>query len=216
VLLCTSGGLMCAASWQRWGDACPWGAVDGPSCLSRQDHRYDFVFPSTPWEPVGDAAQLAGSSMLVLALAFALLPWALRGRRPGVVSLAGVAVAVLALGATGVATLRSGLDGSVVHPVGSGMFLFLWLAVPPVLLGSLSVAARGWSRAASILLVLATPLVAELSYAVGPYDARPWWEAISGLLTVMAGLCLLAASASSSRSRAPRGAVPDGPRAAVS
>ena len=33
--------------------------------------------------------------------------------------------------------------------------------------------------------------MAAFSYAVGPYDARPWWEAVSGLLLVGAGLCLV-------------------------
>ena len=76
----------------------------------------------------------------------------------------------------------------------------MWLLVPPVLLVRFAVAARGWALAAAVWLVLATPLVAAFSYAVGPYDAQPWWEAISGLLTATAGLCLLGAAAFSSRS----------------
>ena len=71
----------------------------------------------------------------------------------------------------------------------------------PVLLVRFAVAARGWTLAAAVWLVLATPLVAAFSYAVGPYDAQPWWEAISGLLTATAGLCLLGAAAFSRRSR---------------
>lgn len=70
VLLGASGALMYAASSQRWADACPWGAVAGDVerelCTSRQDHVYDFVAPSAPWEPVGHTAQLAGWSLLVL------------------------------------------------------------------------------------------------------------------------------------------------------
>jgi hypothetical protein len=201
VLLGASGALMYVASWQRWGGACPWGDVDGTLCTSRQDHRFDFVAPTAPWEPVGDAAQLAGWSLLVLALAFVLLPWALIGRRPGLVSAVALVGTVLALGAVGVATLRSGLNGSVVHPTSSDLALYVWLLVPPVLLIRFAVAARGWSLAAAVWLILATPLVAAFSYAVGPYDAQPWWEAISGSLTATAGLCLLAAAAFSSRSR---------------
>ena len=77
----------------------------------------------------------------------------------------------------------------------------VWLLVPPVLLVRFAWSARGWARAATVWLVLATPLVATLSYAVGSYDARPWWEAISGTLTATAGLCLLGAVATSGRSR---------------
>ncbi len=193
VLLAASGALMYTASWQRWAGACPWGDVDSKLCSTRQDHLYDFVAPTAPWEPVGDAAQLAGWSLLVLALAYVLLPWApaLTGRRPGVVSAAALVGAVLALGAVGVATLRSGLAGSVVHPISNDLALYVWIFVPPALLVRFAVAARGWPLAATIWLVLATPLVAAFSYALGPYDAQPWWEAISGLLTATAGLCLL-------------------------
>ena len=81
-----SGALMYTASWQRWAGACRWGDAESNRCLSRQDHLYDFVAPTGPWEPVGDAAQLAGWSLLFLAFAFDLLPWALTGRRPGVYS----------------------------------------------------------------------------------------------------------------------------------
>jgi peptidoglycan/LPS O-acetylase OafA/YrhL len=107
----------------------------------------------------------------------------------------------------GVANLRSGLTGSVVHPIADnviadGLTGFAWFLVPPILLVRFAVAARGrWPLAAAVWLVLATPLVAAFSYAVGPYDTQPWWEAISGLLTAIAGLCLLGAAAFSSRSR---------------
>ena len=201
MLLGASGALMYAASWQRWAGACPWGDAESGRCLDPQDHRYDFLAPSAPWEPVGNAAQLAGWSLLVLALAFALLPWALTGRRPGVFSAIALVGAVLALCAVGVATLRSGLAGSVVHPITGSLALFVWLFVPPVLLIRFAVAARGWSLAAAVWLVLASPVVAAFSYAVGPYDAQPWWEGISGLLTASAGLCLLGAAAFGSRSR---------------
>ncbi|ANH36757.1 hypothetical protein I601_0304 [Nocardioides dokdonensis FR1436] len=202
-LLVVSGALMSAASWRRWAGACPWGDMDSDRCLERQDHLYDFVAPGAPWEPLGDAAQLAGWSLLVLAAAFVLLPWALSGRRPGVVTAVAQVGVVLATTAVGVATLRSGLAGVVVDPVGGDLAVRVWLFLPPVLLVHLAVVARGWDRAAAVLLVLATPLVAGLTYAVGTYDARPWWEAVSGLLVMAAGLCLVVASVSRARDRAP-------------
>ena len=39
---------------------------------------------------------------------------------------------------------------------------------------------RGWPLAAAIALILAAPLVAAVSYAIGPFDAQPWWEAVPG------------------------------------
>lgn len=205
VLLGASGALMFAASWQRWAGACRWvdvtANVESALCTSRQDHLYDFVLPTDPWEPVGDAAQLAGWSLLVLAPAFVLLPWALTGRRPGIVSTAALVGAVMALGAVGVATLRSGLAGSVVPTNIDVLALYAWLLLPLGLLVRFSVAARGWPLAATVLLFLATPLVATFTYAVGPYDAQPWWEGTSGVLTATAGLCLLVAAAFGDRFR---------------
>ena len=211
-LLGLSGALMYAASWQRWAGACPWGVSEGGACDVVQDHLYDFVPPGNPWEPVGDAAQLAGWSLLVLAPAFVLLPWALTGRRPGIFSAAAVVAATLGLVSVGVATLRSGQAGSVVDPFAGDVAMLLWALTPPILLVTWAVAARGWAaRAAAASLFLAAPLVAAFSYAVGPYDARPWWEAISGVLTATAGLCQLVAAVFGDRSRgssASRGAAP--------
>lgn len=205
LLLVASGALMYAASWQRWGGACGWGQVDGARCSPLQDHRYDFVAPSAPWEPVGDAAQLAGWSLLVLAGAYLLLPWALTGRRPGVVAAAALLGSVVAVAAVGLATLRSGLAGSIVPPVASGLTTYVWVLVPTGLLIRFAVDSRGWRPASATFLVLATPFVAAISYAVGPYDAQPWWEAISGALTAVGGLCLLAAALSGTgRSSRPR------------
>ena len=45
-----------------------------------------------------------------------------------------------------------------------------------------------------MLLVLAMPMVAYFSYAIGSFDARPWWEAISAALMAAAALCLLVAA----------------------
>ena len=193
-LLGLSGALMVAASWQRWAGACPWGGTRGGACEVVQDDRYEFVAPSAPWEPIGDAAQLAGWSLLVLALAFAVLPWALSGRRPGAYAAAAAVVATAAMVSVGVATLRSGLSGSAVDPFGGDTARRLWAMLPPVLLIRWAVTARGGpATSAAVLLLLASPLVAAFSYALGPYDAAPWWEAISGSLTAAAGACLLTA-----------------------
>lgn len=106
---------------------------------------------------------------------------------------------MLALAATGVATLRSGLTGEVVDPVLGDVAVWGWLLLPPVVLVRFAVTARGWRQAAAGLLVLAAPLVAWFSYAVGPYDARPWWEAVSGLLVVAAGACLVVPAVTGAR-----------------
>lgn len=142
--------------------------------------------------PAGTAAQLAGASLLVLAAALLPLPWALTGRKPGLPSALALLATVLSVTGVGLATLRSGLEGAVVGPVGSDITVWLWILLPPILFGCLAVFSRGWaSVTAAVLLILASPFVAFFSYAIGPFDARPWWEAISGLLTCAAGACVL-------------------------
>ena len=191
--LMASGGLLFAASWQRWADACPWGGdYETQRCETRMDHLYDFLPPLEPWLPAGVAAQLAGASLLVLAVALLPLPWALTGRKPGLASAGALLATVLIVIGVGLAALRSGLNGAVVNPVAPDITIVLWVLVPPFLFGYLAVLSRGWaSGAAAVLLILASPLVAFFSYAIGPWDAQPWWEAISGLLTCGAGACVL-------------------------
>ena len=143
---------------------------------------------------MGAAAQLAGWSLLVLALAFVFLPWALTGRRAGVFAATALVGAVLALGDVGFAVLRSGLAGDVVDPVSGGLAGGVWAVVPLALLIRFAIDAHGWTLAAVVCLFLASPLVA-IFYAIGPYDTRPWYEGISGALTAAAGLFLLLSAA---------------------
>jgi hypothetical protein len=194
LVLIASGALLHAASWQRWAGYCPWGSrVETRSCNERMDHLYDFLGVVDPWTPVGDAAVLAGFSMLVVALAYLLLPWALLGRPPIVVTVAVLACA-LAMADVGLATVQAGRVGGGVEPVmGTGAFI-VWGWGSTVVLVRLAVLAHGWLRATAILLTLATPLVAFHTYAVGSFDANPWWEAYCGDLTAFAGLCLLVAA----------------------
>jgi hypothetical protein len=191
--LMASGGLLYAASWQRWAGACPWrGNQETQACETRMDHLYDFLPPQEPWMPAGVAAQLAGASLLVLAIALLPLPWALTGRKPGIPSAVALLATVLIVMGVGLAALRSGLEGTVVSPVGSNVTIWLWLLVPPLLFAGVAVFSRGWaSGAAAVLLILASPLIAFFTYAIGPWDAQPWWEATSGLLTCGAGACVL-------------------------
>jgi hypothetical protein len=206
LVLGVSGAVMSAASWERWTRWCLSGA-DEPlrGCAGREDNLYHFLPPAESWEPVGSSAELGGLSLLVLALAVPLLPWAMTGRRPGVYSAVALVVAELAVVSVGVATLRSGLSGEVVDPWLGGWSTWAWLLLLPSLVVRFLVDAAGWARAACVALVLSTPLVALFSYANGDYDARPWWEAWSGVFMATAGLCLVVAAAWPSRTVAGRG-----------
>ena len=200
--LMVSGALMYAASRQRWSGACPWGNdPDTRACDLRMDHLYDFLPPAEPWEPAGIAPELAGASLLIFAVALAALPWALAGRRPGSGTVLALVVCLLAVIDVGVAVLRSGLDDTVVHPFGDGLTMWLWILVLPVFISWLAFTSRGWAAAAAVLLVLASPLVAAFTYAIGSFDAAPWYEAISGGLMAGAGGCLLVEAARRSTRR---------------
>lgn len=115
--LMVSGGLMYAASRQRWSGACPWGSdPDTRACDLRMDHLYDFLPPAEPWEPAGMSPELAGASLLVFAVALVALPWALASRA-GAGTVLALSVCVLVVIDVAVAVLRSGLADTVVRPV---------------------------------------------------------------------------------------------------
>lgn len=216
VTLMTSGALMWAASWQRWVGACPFnGDQETDACYRRMDHLYDFLPPWEPWEPVGRAAELGGTSLLVLAVALPAVPWALTGRRPGPWSAVALLASLVGIVAVGLATLRSGIAGEVVPVWSADLTLRLWMFVPPFLYGGLAVLARGLARAAAVLLVLGTHLVGAFTYLLGPFDANPWGEAIGGLLVILAGACLLVAAARRSADRPDQVDVPDSPAVGV-
>jgi hypothetical protein len=155
------------------------------------DHLYDFLPPAEPWQPAGSAAQLAGVALLLFAVALTFLGPALAGRRPPRAVVLAVLLTQLVLLDLGVAILRSGLRAAVVEPVGGRLSAALWLLLPLVLFGWLGLLSRGWAWVPATLLVLGSPAVAAFTYAIGPFDANAWWEAISGGFTVAAGVCLL-------------------------
>ena len=195
-----SGVLMYAGSWQRWRSACPRGATGSDECFRMQAHEYDFWLPSgSPWYPVGNAAELAGLSMLLLAVAVALLPWALAGRLPGPLSLVATVAASASVALLGLQCLWSGLAGHVVEvPLGTPA-AYGWGLVLPVLVGRLVAAASSWpARCAGVALVLALPFPGIFLYWLGPYDSMPWYEGIAGFFTAAAGLFLLVAALESS------------------
>lgn len=190
--LMASGVLMYAASSQRWLGACPWGSdPETRACDLRMDHLYDFLPPAEPWEPAGMAPELAGTSLLVFAVALVALPWALAGRRPGGSTVLALLVCVLAVIDVGVSVLRSGLAGAVVRPLTGDLATMLWILTLPVFFAWLAYLSRGWAVAAAVLLVLGSPLVAAFTYAIGSFDANPWYEATSGVFVTAAGGCLL-------------------------
>jgi hypothetical protein len=152
-LLAGSGLLLIAASRARWWPDCRFQDFDTPACLERQDHLYDFLPPADPWAQAGDSATLAGASLVLLAVAFAVLPTLLVGSLPRTLTWGVGAALSLGVLAGAAATALSGWQDHVVAGPASGGALVLW--------------ALGWPMSMVILWVMA----ADASPRRGP-----WWR----------------------------------------
>jgi hypothetical protein len=206
LLLAASGALSVLAARERWWPACRFGAFDAGACLARQDSRYNYLAPSDPHTPVGRAADLAGSGLLVLALAVAVLPWLLVRARPLARILSGLVLA-LPLAVAAQATLRLADTGTIPDSgVVALVAALLWAVAWPAVLVALALRAGSRTRASRwgwvvlvVALTLTTPLP-QMLFSLGllgyvSYDTSPWYEATSGPLLVAAALALWPASA---------------------
>ena len=190
-----AGVLLYAASWQRWADACPWPVGTTAECGLRQDSRYEFLSPTEGWEPVGSAAQLAGVSTTALALVLALLPLAMTGHvRPRNPGWPWLVLSVVSAVLVGVATLRAGLAGAVVEPPGAVLTVTVWLLLAPYVVGWLAVLALGCGHGGGRAPRPRPPAPGTGALRHRRMGLPPWWEAISGILMGVAGVCLLVAA----------------------
>lgn len=175
--LAGSGILAYLAAWQRWSGVCPRGGFDEPACLKRQDHRYDYQWPSNPWDPIGDAAQLYGLSVLLLAVAAFALPFLLTPAYPrrtlwplAVIPLAVIPAGVLA--GLGVLVLASGMAGRPITVPGFYTTAFYVVGVlwPIALVVCALAAAGGYSTTGS---------------PPAPGDRRPGTRFVSMMVTAL-------------------------------
>ena len=180
-MLLLAGGLWAAAAAERWWPACRPGELTSTACGLVQDHRFDYVVPSAPWEPIGRTAEYAGAGYLALALAFAALAWG----RPRRFALPLAATVALATATVGVTTLLSGLQDRPVAPSFGGLGLLVWaLAGPFVVVALCTTPTRAGRRARGAVgglltgtaLALATPIPGYLLAPtfLGSYDTPAW------------------------------------------
>jgi len=218
LLFGAAGILTIVAAELRWGAACA-GSWDDPSCLTVQDHRYDYLAPMeqpaasgtfeppADWVPIPGAAPMAGVALFLVAVAMLLMFVTMRAH---LLSRLAQVIVVLAVAMLGIVTTASGVIG---HPLPGfnpvNMFgFFIWAMFGPLVLiattlhwaldppfqGPLPVAAwRAWPS----ILLLATPLIgmAISSVVAGgylAYDSMPWEEAVSGVLYVLTGVIIIA------------------------
>jgi len=205
LLLLAAGVAAIAADVPRWYPACA-GGRDSLPCLERQDHVYDFEWPADPWIPLGNSAELMGLSYALSGLALlGLFGVLLRPRWSWLLGLPFTA-------AFGVIAAKAYLSGVAGHPVdvpGEGTtFLLLGLGLPVALLTVAALVrdeheppgrALQARRAGLVLLALASPLalvfLGPLLLLYGSHDTTPWLQSLGGVLTVLAGVLLLAGRA---------------------
>ncbi|GIG38752.1 hypothetical protein [Cellulomonas phragmiteti] len=196
-MLLASATLFVAAAAQRWWPACPRGSFDSEECLRLQDHQFDYLVPSDPWTPVGNAAQYAGVAMLLLAGAAAVLPFLLMRTHWSRVPIAVVVAAAVAV--PGAQTWASGVAGSA-QPAWAGLAAGLvWgVGVPALLIAWMVTRGRPdrprtvWTTALAGALIASTPVPAWLlGLMVAGYvshDTAPWSEAGIAVPLVVAGV----------------------------
>ncbi len=200
-----AGWLSISAAQLRWGDACA-GGFDESSCVLIQDQLYDYVLPMEPWVPIPGAAELAGLSYILIALALGLVFAAVRSawwaRVPQV-------LLVLSALMFGVTTLLSGRAGVPVEPATSIVAWWIFgLTIGGVMLlatlvglpssgpdaDSLLPPIAWWVWAVLLLLAMPFPEYIWISVVLGyeSSDTTPWTGAGAGVLLTLAGLVLIA------------------------
>ncbi|MBD3925053.1 hypothetical protein IEZ26_10510 [Nocardioides cavernae] len=213
-LIALAGALWVAAAAQRWWPACKLGDFDAVACIQLQDHLYDYVAPTAPWVAVGNAAQLAGVAMTLLAIGVTLLPWLWLPRRPLVcLAVAFPALSVLLIGGS---TWHAGLSHEALA-AGVLPTILVWSFGLPIALALAAATSRDdhtarrttrWRVVVTVLIAMATPL-AELIFApilLGymSHDSTPWTGAVTGALLVAAGCAVWPATSGPRRPSAAR------------
>lgn len=235
--LAGSGVLAYLAAWQRWSGVCPRGGFDEPACLERQAHLYDYQWPASPWLPVGDAAELYGVSVLLLAVAAFALPFLLAPTFRRLILWPLAVIPAAALTGIGVLALASGIAGGPVSVpdfylttliVVDGVLWPIALILAAVIAAGASIPtgwpeasvdrpsiARSVSTVVTALLVAATTVLPTY-FLVGPiaagyvsHDTAPWSEAPAGVLLVLAAIVVWPATARVTARKSTQGAQPE-------
>lgn len=160
-----------------------------------QGELYEFVLPLDPWVPVGNAAQLAGIALLLLAIAVGMVPLLMAGPRAGWLTLllsGTMGIGGLPIAAT---TWFSGQAGHVVTVTGLDvsvrLFAFGWpvlllLTAMPLLRASAP--RNDWLLITIALLIASTPIpsyfITSMVMGYTSHDTTPWDEAVVGMLLV--------------------------------
>ena len=218
VLLVAAGLVAFAAAAERWWPACQFGTFDTERCLELQDHMYDYAWPREPWTSVGNAAELHAISLLLLAVAVALLPHVVLGLGPGrgLTWLVSYGVAAAGFATLSLMVWLSGWTGTPQEGLAmraSGVVLvwgWLVLLIATLcreVLDESPRPGRPWRVFVVLCFLGATPWS---EFFLGPvwvgytsHDTAPWVEGVSGVWLVLAGLAAWPAAARQASSDKP-------------
>lgn len=197
-LLLAVAVLQLAASLERWvALSASWTRTDHLI----EDHRFDYLYPSDPWESLGTTAQFSGAAFFLLALAIlAMARGAVRHPRASDRVIASVVAGTFAV--DGLHGVLSGVTGSptivqyVVDPLSLVSFI------------GLVVLAVRWFRSswpaaiASVLITAITlPGYIVVTFVIAPgitnyqsFDTTPWSETIVAAFVALAALAMLIAA----------------------
>ncbi|MUK00669.1 hypothetical protein GM708_01205 [Vibrio cholerae] len=204
LLLVASAACQIQASLQRWISARQGLASDD---VTIEDHRFDYDFRSESWEPIGSAAQVYGTGMILLALGVLTFGHAL-GRVGGGSRLLGL-LAMLAIAVPfalfGLDAVVAGLSGQTT-PISSVTLILtlinlagfvglgvltrtkITMTLPEIWVG---VFLFGSSFPGYFI---ATFFLAPVINGDTSYDTTPWTETVLGATTAAAGIAALIAA----------------------
>lgn len=210
LLLAASSVIQFWASFERWIVA--WNSWDRDSAWV-EDHRFDYIAPSDPWEPIGDTALLFGIGYLLMVPAILALPLAARRLRwLGIVAAIVAAAPFVYVGVHSAWSGRLGVPSPMADGDGMGFMTRLataGLVALIVLAIVLARTSRGWMTVA--LLIIPTTLWGYLvgSLTIAPlfwevsYDTTRWSETVVAAWTAAAAIVTVVATVPPQRPREP-------------
>jgi hypothetical protein len=204
-LLLAVAVLQLAASLERWVALTgSWTRTDHLV----EDHRFDYLYPSDPWENLGSTAQLSGAGFLLLGLAIlAMARGAVRHPRQADRVIAAIVAGLFAL--DGLHGLVSGVTGS---PTPFKYVVDLLSLVSFIGLVVLAVRWLRWSWPSAIacvlLMAITLPGYIVVAFVIAPgitnyqsFDTTPWTETIVAAFIALAAVAMLVAASVATLSR---------------
>lgn len=190
-----SGVLSILGARERWGPCTPYHFAT-QLCALRQDYRYEYIGPEPNWIPVGHAAQIGGSALIVLAIAAVLLPYVLAPQAPRRLTWSIAAMLCASVLTVGIVTCLSGHVGHPVAPTALTVGGWFWVLGWPIIFLVLAVAVivdtgrMRWRLVSLPFLIASTPwgqlVLTPLVFMYWSYDSTPWGEAVGGLCLIVA------------------------------